>query len=174
MGCGSIKFQKKKTHNRYGKELGHCLEIYCLAFNCHGYWINCLVSKMKIITFLIFFLFTSIVYSVDVVPYETEKITIEQWNEYHDLVSKELAITGRAYESHKLEVFSDDQVRASIAFTMPGHKAHPSWVTRHVESKDGSIYMKVIGYFAGDEKAFKILFGQYQEMANQTRKQFQR
>ena len=129
---------------------------------------------MKFVVISIFLVFSNCVFGIEVEPYETPKISVERWNKYHESTSTELAETRRSYDTHKLELFSDDKTRASIAFTMPGHKAHPSWVTRQVEMKGGAMNMKVVGFYAGDEEAFKILFGQYQEMANQTRKQFQR
>ena len=113
---------------------------------------------MKNTVIFILLAFSGLVFAIEVEPYESQKISDEEWNKYHDSISSQLSETRRAYDSHKLEVFSDDQARASIAFTMPGHEAHPSWVTRHVVVEDGALFMKVVGYFAGNEKAFKAPF----------------
>ena len=129
---------------------------------------------MKNITITLLILFSPSVIAVEVKPYEVAEITEEQWAQYHSKVNKELSSSHRAYDEHHLEVFSDDVSRASIAFTMPGHKAHPAWVTRQVIMDGESISMQVIGYFAGDEEAFKVLFKQYQEMANRTQQKFKR
>jgi len=123
---------------------------------------------MRTISALLFIFVSFSVYALEVSPYRHAKITSGQWKQYHDLVVEELAASRRSYEQHHLEVFSDDETRASIAFTMPNHEAHPAWVTRHVVMDKKGISIQVIGYFAGDEKAFKVLFGQYQQMANQT------
>ena len=128
----------------------------------------------KIITLLILIAFATLAWAIDVKPYPTADITADQWNNYHELVSKNLASSRRAYDSHKLEVFSDEKTRASIAFTMPGHEAHPCWVTRYVTEENGEVSLSVIGYFAGNEEAFKKLFYQYEAMAEQTRKQFRK
>lgn len=129
---------------------------------------------MKKIIFLLLVISAGLALATEVKPYPQANITVEQWNKYHALVSKNLASSRRAYDSHKLEVFSDDSVRASIAFTMPGHEAHPCWVTRHVKEENGTVSVSVIGYFAGNERAFKTLFNQYEAMAEQTRIQFRK
>lgn len=112
--------------------------------------------------------------ATEVEPYETAKISKEQWDEYHSVVASELSSSRRVYKEHSLEIFSDDETRATIAFTMPGHDAHPAWVTRHVVFEDGELNLAVIGYFAGDEAAFSELFEQYERMAEQTRKKFKK
>ena len=60
----------------------------------------------------------------------------------------------------------------SFAFTTEGHPAHPSWITRQVVESEGTIDMQQIGYFAGEEEAFSVLFGQYAQLTEQTRRQF--
>ena len=124
--------------------------------------------------FIILAFATSLASAVEVEPYPKANINPEQWDQYHSIISTELVTSRRAYDSHKLEVYSDDKTRASIAFTMPGHNAHPAWVTRHVAFKDDKLNVNVIGYFAGNEDAFKILFNQYQQMAKQTQMQFKK
>ena len=130
--------------------------------------------KIKTITTILLVLFSVTVTAVEVSPFERAEITEEQWSQYHSAVNKELSNSRRAYEKHYLEVYSDDVSRASIAFTMLGHKAHPAWVTRQVVMDGESISMQVIGYFAGDEEAFNVLFKQYQEMASRTQQKFKR
>ena len=60
----------------------------------------------------------------------------------------------------------------SYAFTKAGHPAHPAWVTRQVVEANGTIDMVQIGYFAGKEESFAVLFQQYQQLNNQIREKF--
>lgn len=119
-------------------------------------------------------LFPIVANAADYMPYPEAKITSEQWESYHQVVKKDFANSERIYPDHNLATYSDDKTRISFAFTMKGHLAHPSWVTRQVVESNGTIDMQQIGYFAGDEKAFAVLFQQYAKLTEQTRKQFQK
>jgi len=110
---------------------------------------------------------------IDLEPYDHDRITEAEFLAYRASAAEELGSTHRAYPSHFLELYSDESLRASIAFTMPGHPAHPAWVTRYVAMDDSGIYMNVIGYFAGDESEFAKLYKQYEAMAAETTKKFQ-
>ena len=110
--------------------------------------------------------------ALEVEPFDSAEITEAQFVQYHTSVAAELASTRREYASHDLEVYSDEASRASLAFTLPGHPAHPAWVTRYVAVDDGGIYMNVVGYYAGDEAEFVKLYDQYKEMAEDTTNKF--
>ena len=110
--------------------------------------------------------------AVEITPFEEANISESEFAQYHAIVSRELASTHRAYTEHFLEVYSDESTRASIAFTLPGHPAHPAWVTRHVLMDEDSISMNVVGYYAGDKGEFEKLFNQYRAMAEETTRQF--
>jgi len=129
---------------------------------------------MKIFTTIMLVLFSSPIFAVEVSPYKEPRVSVEEWNNYHKAIFKELEKWRKAYKLIDLEIFNDGVTRSSIGFTMSGHDAHPSWVTRYVEMTDGSVYIKVVGYYAGDEKAYRKLFQHYQELANQAQKDLQR
>ncbi len=130
------------------------------------------VSTKNIVLAAIFALFATVSVAVEIKPYPVANITEEEWQTYYETVNAEIGASGRAYENERLEVFTDEKTRASIAFTMKGHPAHPAWVTRYVAFEDGELIISAIGYFAGSEDAFKVLFGQYMELVEEARKRF--
>ena len=52
----------------------------------------------------------------------------------------------------------------NFAFTLPGHSAHPAWITRQLIESGGTLDMTQIGYYAGNEEPFAELFRQYQQL----------
>ena len=115
-----------------------------------------------------------VVHAAEYMPYPEAKITEEQWQSYADEVSREFHASERMYPDQHLKTYSDDVSRMSFAFTLPGHPAHPAWITRQVVEENGSIDLRQIGYFAGEEEPFAELFSQYQELTQRTRQQFRR
>lgn len=112
-------------------------------------------------------------FAFELEPYENPEISPAQWQSYHEAVGGEMGANRRVDDSRKVEVFTDGEAGASIVFTMPGHAAHPAWVTRRLVAQDGGISMVVVGYFAGDRAAFRQLFAEYEKMAEETRSRFQ-
>ena len=106
-------------------------------------------------------------------PFPKEEITIEEWEAYYQEVKEDFGGTEQAYPERNLVTYSDDQTRMNFAFTMEGHPAHPSWITRQIVQENKTINMQQIGYFAGNEKAFAILFQQYARLTEQVKKRFQ-
>ena len=102
-------------------------------------------------------------------PYPEARITPEQWQSYYELVRSNHGETAREYPEQKLVVFNDASQRMQLAFTMPGHPAHPAWVTRQTIEIDGTVSIQQIGYFAGDEAPFAELFRAYGRLTEQTR-----
>jgi hypothetical protein len=102
--------------------------------------------------------------TADIKPFPRAKISVEQWQGYFDLVTKEFGETKRIYKEQNLAVFSDDAQRANIAFTTINHTAHPAWVTRYVTQDNESVYVAQIGYFAGEEPPFAKLFKDYAKL----------
>ncbi|MGY0646311.1 MAG: hypothetical protein ACW7DN_17220 [Paraglaciecola chathamensis] len=129
---------------------------------------------MKKLLLLKILLFSIVANAADYMPYPEAKITLEQWNTYYLEVKTSFANSEKVYPDHNLATYSDDKTRMSFAFTTKGHPAHPSWITRQIVESNGSIDMQQIGYFAGEEKAFAVLFQQYAKLTEQTRKQFQK
>lgn len=100
-------------------------------------------------------------------PYEESKITPEQWQAYYDIVQSEFGETKEEIADAMLVLFEDESSLTYYAFTLPGHPAHPAWVTRKIVEKDGEISMEMIGFFAGDEEPFSELFQDYAELSYQ-------
>ncbi|OUR65747.1 hypothetical protein A9Q79_01785 [Methylophaga sp. 42_25_T18] len=124
--------------------------------------------RTSIFVALLFPLFS---FAAEYMPYPKAEISKEQWQTYFDEVKLDFANTERAYSEHNLVTYSDDSTRMNFAFTMEGHPAHPSWITRRVIQSDQSVDMQQIGFFAGDEQAFATLFQQYAHLTEQTKKQ---
>ncbi|HAW92881.1 MULTISPECIES: hypothetical protein [unclassified Arsukibacterium] len=115
----------------------------------------------------IFLAFLSISFGINAVeiePFPQARITVEQWQKYFGKVSNEFGDTKKIYEEQNLVVFSNDQLRANIAFTTENHAAHPAWVTRYVTQNNDSVNIAQIGYFAGEEAPFAKLFNEYAKL----------
>ena len=110
----------------------------------------------------------STVYAFEISPFSIPNVTVDEWNKYHEQTLRELESTRRICESQRLETFSDAKTQSAITFTMPGHAAHPSWVTRQVTSWSDPFEIKVIGFYSGDKEAFETLLLRYQESAERT------
>ena len=102
-------------------------------------------------------------------PYAEAKITVGQWQSYLDGVEVRLGSTKRTFPDEHLMVFEDEAHRMYVAFTMPGHPAHPAWVTRRVVEQAGEVDTEQVGYFAGDEQQFAALFESYRELTDRMR-----
>ncbi len=106
-------------------------------------------------------------------PYEDSKVTVEQWQEYYDIVQAEFAETKEEVPGAMLVFFEDPSASTYYAFTMPEHPAHPAWITRKLLEKDGDISMQQIGFFAGEEEPFSELFQDYAELTDQIRSEYE-
>lgn len=132
------------------------------------------IMRFKKILCLKFLFFSLCVSAADYMPYSEAKISIEQWQSYYQEVKETFANSEQFYPDHNLVTYSDDKTSMSFAFTMEGHSAHPSWITRQIVESNGTIDIQQVGYFAGEEKAFAALFQQYAQLTEQTRKKFQK
>ena len=94
-------------------------------------------------------------------PHPTAGITQAQWQKYYSEVKEKHGATAQDFIEQKLLVFTDKATGTSYAFTQPGHAAHPAWVARKPEQRGDGIFIAQIGYFAGSEAPFAILFKQY-------------
>jgi len=97
-------------------------------------------------------------------PYPEARIETNQWSLYHDFVYKSFSKSLRKFPDEHLETLNSPDMIMHFAFTTPGHPAHPAWITR--KSIDGEV--KQIGYFAGDEAPFAILFQAYLDLTERT------
>lgn len=103
----------------------------------------------------------------DFKPFPQGKISGEQWQTYHEQISSKYGRYRVAYPQTGLENFNLP-MGGIVAFTLPSHPAHPAVVSQQIvptgEKTFGWIY---VGYFAGNEAAFNLLWLQYQELARQ-------
>jgi hypothetical protein len=94
-------------------------------------------------------------------PHEQAHITVAQWQAYFDEVRGKHAGTEQRFDREHLVLFNDKASLMSWAFTAPGHPAHPAWVTRQPVTDGNHVKIRQIGFYAGDEAAFRKLFATY-------------
>ena len=116
---------------------------------------------------LIACLFTGSLLAASYNPYQDSKITLQQWQAYYELVQQEFGETREELSRALLVLFEDAASSTYYAFTLPGHPAHPAWITRKLVDENGEVSMQQIGYFAGEEEPFSELFQDYAELAYQ-------
>ena len=127
---------------------------------------------MKKLLVLPLLLLSLIAYSAEYMPFPEAEISEEEWNMYYEEIKTKFGDTERTYPEQNLVTFSDSSTYMNFAFTTKGHPAHPSWITRQVVQENQNINMQQIGYFAGSEEAFAILFQQYAKLTEQTNQKF--
>ena len=127
---------------------------------------------MTKILILLALLLPTFAYAAEYMPFPKANITPEQWDTYYQEIKADYGNSEQLHSKYNLVTFNDPQTRMNFAFTTKGHPAHPSWITRQVVEKDNRVSMQQVGYFAGDEKAFAILFKQYAKLAEQVKKEF--
>lgn len=103
-------------------------------------------------------------FAIEFKPHPSERITKAQWQSYYDEVKAAHGASAKEFPELHLIVFHDTATVTSYAFTQPSHPAHPAWVARKISEKDGRFWLDQIGYFAGEEAPFAVLFRQYQEL----------
>jgi hypothetical protein len=95
-------------------------------------------------------------------PYPVARITPVQWARYYDEVQLVFGGTMQELPEHRLVVFSDKDNGVSYAFTLSTHPAHPAWIARRIIGDEQKMHLEQVGYFAGEEPPFAVLFQQYQ------------
>jgi hypothetical protein len=94
-------------------------------------------------------------------PHAQPRISVAQWQAYYDEVRASHASTEQRFAKEHLVLFNDPKSLMSWAFTLPGHPAHPAWVTRQPVTDGNNVKIRQIGFYAGDEQAFRKLFATY-------------
>jgi len=94
-------------------------------------------------------------------PHPQARITTAQWQAYFDEVKAKHRATEQQFRAEHLVLYSDAKSLMSWAFTTPGHPAHPAWVTRQPVTDGNQVKIRQIGFYAGDEEAFRKLFATY-------------
>ena len=94
-------------------------------------------------------------------PHPQAHITPAQWQAYYDEVRAKHQATEQPFAAERLVLFNDPKSLMSWAFTLPGHPAYPAWVTRQPVTDGDNVKIRQIGFYAGDEQAFRKLFATY-------------
>jgi hypothetical protein len=97
-------------------------------------------------------------------PHAQARITAAQWQAYYDEVRAKHGGTEQRFPQERLVLFNDPQGLMSWVFTLPGHPAHPAWVTRQPVTDGNNLKIRQIGFYAGNEQAFRKLFATYVAM----------
>ena len=124
--------------------------------------------KQTILAGLFTVMFSCAASAQEYMPYPTADISVEQWQQYLLKVKTAYGDSAREFPDEFLVIYQDKKDTTFYAFTTPGHSAHPAWITRRIETKDGQTFTNQIGYFAGKEEAFAKLFRSYQELTART------
>jgi hypothetical protein len=107
-------------------------------------------------------------------PYPRPRITPEQWRQYFGEVVSKHAASRRELATERLVIFENTTEYTTYVFTLPGHAAHPAWVTRQLVEDDKGVNVRQIGYFAGEEEPFSRLFREYQQRSAKIREDLKR
>lgn len=105
------------------------------------------------------------VWAIEFKPYPGMAISKEQWSVYYEQVVDAAKAT-RQEMPDKLEGYFDTDRGIAVIFTRPGHAAHPAWIANRPILGGNQLRLEMVGYYAGDQAAFKKLFAQYQERSN--------
>jgi hypothetical protein len=105
--------------------------------------------------------------AIEFKPYPGFAISKEQWSVYYEQVVDAAKETRQNMTAQKLEGYFDRDRGIAVIFTRPGHAAHPAWVARRPVLDGKQLQLEMVGYFAGDQAAFKKLFAEHQQQANQ-------
>ena len=103
-------------------------------------------------------------------PYPAPRITVEQWQQYLEIVRIGHGATAEHFKDQRLVAFSDPATRTFYVFTTRRHPAHPAWITRQIVETDGQVQVRQIGFFAGAEEPFAALFSEFLQKNEQLRK----
>ena len=96
-------------------------------------------------------------------PFESPRISETQWRTYYFEVESAHRDSLERMDDELLIQFRDTGSAIIWTFTQFGHPAHPGWVARQVVNTAGNTSIRQVGYFAGDEDAFVILFQKFLE-----------
>jgi hypothetical protein len=101
--------------------------------------------------------------AIEFKPYPGGKITEPQWADYFAQVKASFGATMQELRDQRLVLFQDKTTATNYAFTAPGHPAYPAWIARRIMQEGSNLYVDQVGYFAGQEAPFALLFQQYEE-----------
>lgn len=103
-------------------------------------------------------------------PYASPRVTPEQFASYLATVRASHEASAEIYEDRNLVVFSDPDTRTFYIFTTRNHPAHPAWITRQLVEDGGQVRVRQIGYFAGAQEPFDLLFREHLQLNEELKK----
>ncbi len=107
-------------------------------------------------------------------PYPDPRVTAGQWQAYLDEVRSRHGQAAQPLPEQQLVIFHDRENKTSYTFTLPGHPAHPAWVTRRLQHTLEGMAVRHVGFYAGELDAFARLFEQLLKVSEGARQQLQR
>ena len=113
---------------------------------------------------LVFLLISASGNAVDFKPCPIAKVSENEFKQYLAQVQAQLGSFVEVVADQHLEIYFDKENSSTFAFTTEGHPAHPAWVARKVVERNAQIGVDQVGYFAGAERPFALLFEQYLEL----------
>ncbi len=121
---------------------------------------------MKAYLYLVFLIFSTSVFAVELTPYSDHKITKKEWIEYHSQITEELGTSRKQDIGNSTEIFTQDlgTQYVVITFTSANHQAHPSWVTEVMTISNNQMHTRVIGFYAGDVEAFTSFYQNFKNI----------
>ena len=129
---------------------------------------------MKRATFAILAVFAGAALAQEFKPHPHAHIAPQEWQAYYDKVRTRHPSSERPFPNEHLALYDDVNTKMSWVFTMPGHPAHPAWVTRQPVEDLGQVKIRQIGFYAGDEAEFTKLFKTYLAMTEVMRRQMEK
>lgn len=108
----------------------------------------------------------------------TPRITEDQWRAYLAQVQatmRELKGDNKTiFVDEGMRVFRDDATKIVYSFTQPGHAAHPALIFRQPVVRDGKMFIRQTGCFAGKEEPFADWFRAYERLNKKISEEIQK
>lgn len=106
-------------------------------------------------------------------PYPEARVTASQWQAYLDEVKSRHAAAAEHHPDQQLVIYHDREARTSYTFTLPGHAAHPAWVTRRLQHSLEGMAVRHVGFYAGELEPFGQWFDALVRLSESARRQLQ-
>ena len=104
-------------------------------------------------------------------PFDSPKVTLEQWTAYHEVVKAAFGATVQERPAEHAIMYFDESTQTQYIFTTPSNPAHPGWISRRLVIKSGASSIEQVGFFAGSLDAFTLWFQTYQQANDRLQRQ---
>lgn len=106
-------------------------------------------------------------------PFAQPQVSVAQWQAYLDEVKGRHAATAEHHAAQQLVIYHDREGRTSYTFTLPGHPAHPAWITRRLQHSLEGMAVRHVGFYAGALEPFGAWFESLVKVSEEARRQLQ-